>query len=81
MESRCDPLDKFSVGDNAVVMMNKTIQAMADTMKVLEKERDQSKLDELKLQEKVVELENEIKLSEATRKNLKDTLVKAEAEN
>ena len=43
-------MDKFSVGDNAVVMMNKTIQAMADTMKVLEKERDQSKLDELKLQ-------------------------------
>ena len=81
MESRCDPLDKFSVGDNAVVMMNKTIQAMADTMKVLEKERDQSKLDELKLQEKVVELENEIKLSEATRKNLRDTLVKAGFKN
>ena len=95
MESRCDPLDKFSVGDNAVVMMNKTIQAMADTMKVLDKERDQSKLDELKLnqekievleakislQEKVVELENEIKLSEATRKTLKDALAKAGAKN
>ena len=88
-------MDKFSVGDNAVVMMNKTIQAMADTMKVLEKERDQSKLDELKLnqekievleakislQEKVVELENEIKLSEATRKTLKDALVKAGVKN
>ena len=88
-------MDKFSVGDSAVVMMNKTIQAMADTMKVLDKERDQSKLDELKLnqekievleakislQEKVVELENEIKLSEATRKTLKDALAKAGAKN
>ena len=95
MESRCDPLDKFSVGDSAVVMMNNTIQAMADTMKVLGKERDQSKLDELKLnqekievleakislQEKVVELKHEIKLSEATRKTLKDALAKAGAKN
>ena len=66
---------------NSWPMMNKTIQAMADTMKVLEKERDQSKLDELKLQEKVVELENEIKLSEATWNTLKDALVKAVAKN
>ena len=70
-------MDKFSVGDNAVVMMNKTIQAMADTMKVLEKERDQSKLDELKLnQEKIEVLEAKISLQEKVEELEKTELVK-----